>query len=127
MSSGTSPGAADLDIDGGVVTTECHVQSHVDAVLASKFVTETRAAGQDCLGIVEAFEIIPSGASAGESYEAEPFPELPAEFGLELRDLFPLVAHDGRAAQGYERAHVKGRVAKAGCRIASKAEEKAAA
>jgi hypothetical protein len=66
-----------LDVDGGIVRTERDVQAHLDPVLAGHLVTESETSGRNRLGSLEAFEVVPRRAAAGEADEAEAPPELP--------------------------------------------------
>ena len=96
MRSWTRPGAADLDINSRVVWAERHVHAHVNPIFPGDFVTEADAACRNRLRAFEAIELIPCRAAANEAHEAEAFPELPAQFGLDLRNLFALIIPPAR-------------------------------
>jgi hypothetical protein len=111
-----------LDIDGRVVRAERGVQAHADPVFARQFIAEPDAAGDDCLGAVKAFEIVPRRAAAHEAHQAEALPELPAQLGLDLCDLLALIAHDRRPPQADEGPQVERRVAKTRRAVTAQAE-----
>ena len=107
----------------GLSGAERHVQPHVNAVFARQFVAETGAARHHRLRAVEPLEIIPDGPAADEAHQAEALPELPAQFGFDLRQLLTLIAHDRHAAQVDERPQIERRVAKARRHLAAQAEK----
>ena len=92
------PGAADLNVHGGVLGRERHVEPHVKPILARDFVAEAGAARHHALVVVEFFEIVPYRPAADETDDAEALPELPAELGFDLSELLALVAQNRRAA-----------------------------
>src|SRR5690349_13373899 len=74
------PCASHLNIDRGVILTECNVQTSMHSILARQFVTKAGSASHQCLDIIQMLEIVPCCPSANKTNQAEALPELPAEF-----------------------------------------------
>src|SRR5688572_15221968 len=116
------PGAADLDVEGGRIAAERDVDAHVKPEASRQLVAHAGATGEYALWAVDVFEIVPGAAHAREPEHTETAPELPAQLGFGLRNLFALVAHDGDAPERDVGMQIERRVAESCGRVAAEAQ-----
>src|SRR5690349_20700589 len=93
-----SPGAAGLNVEGGVLRTFRDVGAHVDAVPSGNEITKSDAPGLGRVGVAEVRARAPRTSGAEEADQRPARRDVPAQLGLHDRRVLVLVASDRDAA-----------------------------